>query len=168
MECVDGPLLVDVLAPGIACAGVPFEIEGAISDGFPPYTINWFPNIGAGLGPFEVTVSSDFDYTISVQDIQGNSFTIFGTVQIIGSLDIEITGDFDLCDGQAMLTAESANATSYLWSTGATAQTIGVTNSGTYSVTVNSSCGSVSDNVFLDACNPDLAVSIEGDNQVCA
>ncbi len=168
VECLDSPLLVDVLAPGIACAGVPFQIEGSISGGFPPYTISWFPNIGVGLGPFEVTASSDFDYALSVQDIQGNSFTIGGTVQIIGSLDVAITGDFDLCDGQATLTAESANATSFLWSTGAAVQTINVSSPGTYSVTVSSSCGSVSDNIFLAACNPDLAVSIEGENQVCA
>jgi len=53
------------------------------------------------------------------------------TVTVAGYPVISLGPDTSICQGQA-LTLSGPAATSYLWSTGATAQTIGVSTSGTY------------------------------------
>ncbi|WP_286969139.1 T9SS type B sorting domain-containing protein [Flavobacterium sp. UBA4854] len=60
-----------------------------------------------------------------------------------------ITGILNVCSGSTVLTASSG--ASYLWSTGATTQSITVTSLGNYSVTVKDSFG----------CSSDASVSIE-------
>ncbi|MDZ4330967.1 MAG: hypothetical protein U0945_10370, partial [Flavobacterium sp.] len=60
-----------------------------------------------------------------------------------------ITGILNVCSGSTVLTASSGS--SYLWSTGGTSQSITVTSTGNYSVTVTDSFG----------CSSDASVSIE-------
>lgn len=70
-----------------------------------------------------------------------------------------------LCDvgGSYVLNAQNPGA-SYLWSTGATTQTITVNSPGLYSVTVNGSCGSGNDEIVLLNCPAGLVKSAD----VCA
>lgn len=57
--------------------------------------------------------------------------------QVVGAPTVALSGDSLLCAGQSgQLTATSAGAVAYRWSTGATTPTIAVTQPGTYSVQV--------------------------------
>lgn len=56
-------------------------------------------------------------------------------ITIIESVEAEISGDDQICQGTATLTVEE-EFDSYLWSTGATTKSITVTEAGNYSVTV--------------------------------
>jgi gliding motility-associated-like protein len=169
VACNEDPdLLVDVLAPSTVCEDAPFQIEGSVSGGVPPYVISWNPNFGPLLGPFALTLSDDLFYSLTVTDAAGNTLTVEGIVAVEDAPQLDITGDFDLCDGQATLTAESESAASYLWSTGATTPTITIASSGTYSVTATSACGSVSDNVFVGPCTEELTVEVSGVDEACA
>lgn len=85
------------------------------------------------------------------------------------SATITADGPTTLCEGEdVVLTASSGS--SYLWSNGATTQSITVTESGTFTVTVTdaSSCTATSDPVrVLVYPTPVIAVT-SSDNQICA
>ncbi|MBK8845674.1 MAG: peptidoglycan DD-metalloendopeptidase family protein [Bacteroidetes bacterium] len=71
----------------------------------------------------------------------GNTYTHFFTVGAVAT--ISPASPTILCQGQStVLTANGGN--SYLWSNGATTQSISVSSSGTYTVSVTNSCGAVS------------------------
>ncbi|MBR9860464.1 T9SS type A sorting domain-containing protein [bacterium] len=76
-------------------------------------------------------------------DIGADEFSISGK-------DFLVTDNASLCEGQAVLKA-SPNADSYLWSTGATTQSISVTEVGTYTVEVEGYCSmNGSDTAIVD------------------
>jgi hypothetical protein len=64
------------------------------------------------------------------------------TIEIVDNISVSISGDDMFCQGGSTQLDAGPGYTSYLWSTGATTQTITVNASGTYSVTVmdGSSC----------------------------
>jgi len=67
-----------------------------------------------------------------------------------------------LCDVGGSLTLNALNpGASYLWSTGATTQTITVNTPGTYSVTVTGTCGTGTDQIVVEACNTSSISCIE-------
>jgi hypothetical protein len=80
---------------------------------------------------------------------------------------VNASGTTSLCAGDAVtLTATPGN--SYLWSNGATTQSIQATNAGSYTVTVTAACGTdVSDPVTVTVSNTATAPSATGD-VVCA
>jgi gliding motility-associated-like protein len=86
----------------------------------------------------------------------------------------DFAGDVDLGDDQLLtctsgpltLDAQNVGAT-YLWSTGETTQTIEVSEAGTYSVTVTSECGMLSDEVIVTDENPAPSIVIAGTTAVC-
>ncbi len=88
-----------------------------------------------------ITVTSSGSYTVTETDVNGCSSTSVATTVSVSSAPsptISITGSTTLCAGESVtLTASSSD--SYLWSNGATTQTINVTAAGTYTVTVTNS-----------------------------
>ena len=72
----------------------------------------------------------------------------------------------DCITGPIVLDAGNEGAT-YLWSTGATSQTITVTQADTYSVTVTTECGMISDEVVITDDNPVPNIVIAGETSVC-
>ena len=70
---------------------------------------------------------------------------------------INLGNNATLCTNQTMLlNAENEGAT-YLWSTGETTPTITVSQSGTYAVTVQNLCGTVTDNITINYIAPPIA-----------
>jgi len=64
--------------------------------------------------------------------------------------NVELGGPFSACQGESVTLDAGAGFSSYSWSTGASTQTISITQSGTYSVTVtNSNDCSASDNATV-------------------
>ncbi|MBK9320643.1 MAG: hypothetical protein IPM91_18890 [Bacteroidetes bacterium] len=88
-----------------------------------------------------ITVSQSGSYSVSVNNGTGCaavSAPIQVTVNSAPTANITSTGN-TICQGQTTLT--SSPGSSYLWSNGATTQTIQVNNAGSYSVVVSGSTG---------------------------
>ena len=85
---------------------------------------------------------------LTVTDVSGNTATTTAMVTVIGSLpSVSISQGVlpGFCQGGAVvLTANASSGVTYLWSTGATTQTINVYATGTYSVTVTNGFGCTS------------------------
>ena len=96
-------------------------------------------------------------YTCDVSNNCGptTSNSINVTVNSLPTASISPPGPISLCTGDNVILTASAN-TSYLWSTGATTQSITVTNQGDYFVNVTNSSGcsatSTSVSVIVNAC----------------
>ena len=90
-----------------------------------------------------ISVTTSGSYSVTVTNANGCSASSAPTVVTLIPLPtptIEPGGPISFCNGgSATLTA--ANATNYLWSTGATSQSITVTTAGAYSVTVTNADG---------------------------
>jgi len=119
------------------CSGNCTNISAAVSNGLPPFTYLWTPNIGSGAGPFLVCPTSTTTYTVVVTDAV--NFTSSSTQSIIvnplPTASITPNGPTIFCAGNSvLLTAGGAN--NYLWSSSSTSQSITVSSSGNYFVTV--------------------------------
>jgi len=84
-----------------------------------------------------ITVTTQGTYSVTVTDAGGCIGNQSQQVSVT-SPSVQITGDNVVCSGQPIvLTASSSGSgNSYLWSTGSTSQSINVTQSGEYTVTV--------------------------------
>jgi uncharacterized repeat protein (TIGR01451 family) len=150
--------VVTITGPATACDSATLN-AGA---GFVSYL--W--NTGATTPTINVTTTGI--YSVTVTDANGCSGSDTHNVSITTTPGNSITagGPTTFCDGGSVtLTASTAN--SYLWSTGATTQTITVTTSGSYSVqTTNGTCTANSSPVTVTV-NPPLAVTITGPTTAC-
>ncbi|MCB0430645.1 MAG: gliding motility-associated C-terminal domain-containing protein [Flavobacteriales bacterium] len=112
------------------------------------------------------TPTATTTYTVTVQDTNScaNTGTVKVTIYPLPTLNVG--SDIDFCEGDsAKLTV--TNGASYLWSTGATTQSITVKTTGTYSVTVtdNHSCSnSASVNVTV---HPNPVADAGTDQKIC-
>jgi hypothetical protein len=86
------------------------------------------------LDPYDYFLEEDESNNVKVADI-------VLTQQGGGSISAVADGPTSFCEGNSVTLSIDAPASSYLWSNGATTPTITVTESGTYSCTANTSCG---------------------------
>lgn len=91
-----------------------------------------------------ITVNASGSYTVTTTDNNGCTATSQAIVVTVDSLlaSPALGGPYNQCGGSVTLNAGTA-ATSYLWNNGATTQTIVVSVSGSYYVTVANTCGAV-------------------------
>jgi gliding motility-associated-like protein len=93
-----------------------------------------------------IVISNSGTYTVTFTDANGCAST---SDPLIVTEDIPLTspnlgGPFVQCAGSLILDAGNGiGSTTYQWSTGATTQTIAVSQSGSYNVVLTNSCGSV-------------------------
>jgi len=90
-----------------------------------------------------IWVNASGSYTVTVTDVNGcqsTSFPVNVTILLPPTPTLFPFGPQSICQGQA-ITLTSTTASSYLWSTGATTQSIVVTQAGNYSVTVTDANG---------------------------
>jgi PKD repeat protein len=150
------------------CPGSTGTLGGspAGSGGSGALTYSWSPTTGlsnAAIGNPIVTPAANTTYVLTVQDAGGciDLDTINVTLgSVAGNF---LPNDTTICPGSG-LTLTATTGTSYLWSTGATTQSITVT-PGTYSVTVQDAAGcSSSDSIVVTQA---VAATISGDSIVC-
>jgi hypothetical protein len=113
-----------------------------------------------------LTVSTSGTYSVTVTNTNGctDTDTIDVTINTLPTVDLGT--DITQCGGSVTLDAGNAGAT-YLWSDNSTAQTLVVSTSGTYSVTVTNSCGTGTDAINITI-NALPTVSAGADQSVCA
>jgi hypothetical protein len=130
----DDVIIVDMPAVSLGpdttvCAG--FVLDA----GNPGASFDW----SSGETTQTITVTSSGFYEVTVTDAYGFSVTDGINVTILPSPTVSLGPDLTVCDG---VTLDAANpGADFFWSTGATSQTIDVTSSGTYSVTVSTGPG---------------------------
>ena len=86
----------------------------------------------------DITVTTSGIYTVTVTDANGCSATIGETVTVnpLPTTTITPGGPTTFCQGGSVILTAPSGATSYLWNTGATSQSITAVASGSYTVTV--------------------------------
>ncbi|MBK8486612.1 MAG: T9SS type A sorting domain-containing protein [Bacteroidetes bacterium] len=118
-----------------------------------------------------ITVSESGDYSVTIykNDCSAISDPIAITVNPNPTATVTADGSTTLCEGEdVMLTANTAS--SYLWSNGETTQSITVSESGNYSVTITNenSCTDESDAVAVTVNPiPVATISAGGDTEFC-
>ena len=131
--------------PGTICAGESVQLDAAASGGSGTYTYLW-SSVPAGfsstLAKPTATPSVSTTYYLAVND--GFSTVNRQVAVTVNSLpakpDITTSGPVAFCTG-GNVTLTSSAGTSYLWSTGATTQSINVTASGSYTVRITNAGG---------------------------
>jgi gliding motility-associated-like protein len=111
-----------------------------------------------GLTSQSITVDTSGIFTVTVVDPLGCSASSLPANIVVDeplSSVITLGGPFTQCGGTVALDAGNANTgAAYLWSNGATTQTISVSQSGNYSVLVSNSCGTVNSDTAIVTINP--------------
>ncbi|MDQ2180868.1 hypothetical protein M0051_19540, partial [Marinifilum sp. D714] len=115
-----------------------------------------------------ITVSTSGNYSVVVTDANGCSATDDVNVTIHPNPVVDLGVDQETCEGGS-ITLDAGNAGStYLWSNGATSQTIIVNTSGNYSVVVTDANGcSATDDVNVTV-HPNPVVDLGLDQETCA
>jgi len=129
-------------SPQQACQGAPLWLT-CNSD--PSFTYQWKRNGGTISGnnndSLLVTQSGTYSVTILVNNCPVNSNSVSVNINASPTSPvITSSGTIQSCVGGSV-TLSTGNNTSYLWSTGATTQSINVSNSGSYSVSVTGANG---------------------------
>ncbi len=128
--------------------GSPTVLNAALSAGAPQgVTYSWSPNYNLSSPTAQnptATPGTTTTYTVTATTPNGCSASSSVTVNVnnpnppVATITTN-TGNERLCNGSLTLNAGSSN--SYLWSTGATSQTVTVTQPGTYTVTIEDQNG---------------------------
>jgi hypothetical protein len=89
-----------------------------------------------------ITVYNSGNYSVQVTDANGCTSPASSSITVSASASpaptITVTGNTSICQGDAVILTASTSDT-YMWSNGATTQSITVTTAGTYNVTVTNS-----------------------------
>lgn len=150
------------------CPGTPVTLGGSPSGsgGWGPLSYAWSPsgtlNNSTAANPI-ANPTATTDYILSLTDSAG--CTVMDTVTItVGSLANNFLGNDTTVCGASTVLLDAGAATSYMWSNGATTQTITV-GPGSYSVTATdgSGCASV-DTIMVSAA---AGASIAGNSSFC-
>lgn len=126
------------------CPGGSVTLTAAPSSG---YTYSWTSTPSGFTSTSQTVVVSPTVTTVYQVNINNGSCGVYGSASYTVTVNpvpstptITANGPVTFCAGDSVTLTSSA-ATSYLWSTGATSQSITVNTSGTYSVTVSNTSG---------------------------
>ncbi len=149
------PLHVDAGDDTTVCRGASLFLNGSVTGGVPPYSVQWTPTAGLAssttLFP-GTTPDTTTTYILTVTD--ANGATASDTVDVNVAFDrppvVLPSNTYPRCVGETV-TLTAPNYPHYLWSTGETTQTIAVSKPGKYTVTVTDAngCSGTSDSVLV-------------------
>jgi len=145
-------------------------ISGNGTGGLPPYTYSWSPptNLSTTTQPNTTvtTVTTTTVYTLTITDANGCVDRDTVSVAVLAAPPVSLGADTTLCGTSFTLDAGNPGS-SYLWSTGAGTQTLNVTQSGTYSVSVQFPSGCFNqDNIVVNLLTPPM-YTIGPDTSTC-
>ncbi len=154
------------------CQGQTVTLTANLGDSY-QWHLNGSPISGATAQTYVATGSGD--YTVTVTNAGGCSGTSSATTVSISAVTpatISASGPVDLCQGNTVtLTASAGNA--FVWSNGASSQSITVGTAGNYSVTVYNASGCSSTSAptsvtIKSGSIPTAAISVGGSTSFCA
>ena len=153
--CISPVATISTPSAPIIC-GNGDELTLTANDGF---TYLW----STGATTRDIDVNAAGNYSVTIDD--GNGCTANTSIFVAQSPDetptVSVDGDLSLCEGNEVVLT-SSTAASYSWNNGAgTAQSITVTASGSYAVTIPGTCGDFTSTAIavdvLDAPNAPIA-----------
>lgn len=115
-------------------------------------------------------IDSNLLLSINVKDL---SSTICDTqlqrnISISKALIVSLGNDTTVCFGQAVTLNSGIVGQTYLWSTGATTQSISATTTGTYTVTVTNLAGCSTNDQINVTVSPTIIVNLGPDKSICS
>jgi hypothetical protein len=115
-----------------------------------------------------INASTTGTYSVVVTNIAGctDADIINVTINALPVVSLEAAPDF--CEGAVVILDAANPGSNYLWNTGATTQTLSVTESGTYAVTVTNAAGCDATDVITLTEHPNPLVDLGDDIIVCA
>jgi hypothetical protein len=122
-------------------------------------------NTGDSTSSITITESGTFGAYMVTVTSNGCSASDTVMATILADPQVDLGEDFQACN-EAILNAGNAG-NSYQWSTGETSQTIQVTSTGEYSVTVTDTNGCTNADTVQVTISPSLMVDLGGDATVC-
>lgn len=120
-----------------------------------------------------ITVSTSGTYTVTVTDgngCEGASASLTVTVNPLPTPSIDADGPLTFCQGDNVILTANTAANGYLWSNGATTQSITVTSSGTFTVTITDANGCMGTSAPVTTVvntNPTPTVTPDGPTTFC-
>ncbi len=156
------PLPVPVIAGALAfCQGFNTTLDAGA--GFSNY--QWSGGLGANP---TITVNSANTYTVTVTDANGCTNNTSATTVVNPNPVPVIAGTFSTCNGSTTTINAGAVYSNYVWSTGATTQSISVGTAGPFTVTVTDINGCVGSTQQAITVYQLPSASISGTNTICA
>ncbi|HRO08393.1 MAG TPA: SdrD B-like domain-containing protein [Saprospiraceae bacterium] len=149
----------------IICSGESTVLTGVLTGGT---AASYLWSTGATTQSITVSPTSNTNYSVTIQDINGCNGTASKLVTVQPLPLAAITGPDAVCIGSSA-TLTASGGVSYLWSTGATTASITVTptSATTYFVTVTNSFGCVSTASKVVSVNQLPIVNINGNTSIC-
>ncbi|MFZ4522018.1 MAG: GEVED domain-containing protein [Bacteroidales bacterium] len=125
------------------------------------FTSNYAPGANFPKGTTTVTYTANDGINAPV--------TCSFTVTVTQGPAVSISGDLAICAGNSNI-LDAGSFASYIWSTGATTQTISVNSAGNYSVTVTDGFGCTSSATVTTVVNPlpVIGLNVGGTSSVCS
>jgi hypothetical protein len=155
-----GSLTVDLGADVTLCAGASMSLDAGNAGA----SFSW--STGASTQMINVTSSGTYYVTVS-----NGSCTASDSIHVtvLPALSVNLGADINVttCAGNITLDAGSSG-TGFMWSTGASTQTISVSASGAYYVTVSNGTCSMNDTINVTVNPGSLSVNLGADVTVCA
>jgi trimeric autotransporter adhesin len=124
------------------------------------------PGVVSNTGASAI-VNAAGTYTVTVTNASGCTATATSTVTQIASVSVNVTTAPYLCNGTFTLNA-TPGLSSYTWSAGGGTNSINVTSSGTYTVTVTNAQGCTGTDDINITIPPPISVAITGNTSLCA
>jgi uncharacterized protein YodC (DUF2158 family) len=113
-----------------------------------------------------ITVSDNTERTVMVTDANGCTDSASKTLIVYANPTAAINGDNEVCEGESA-TFTASGGTTYLWSNGATTQSITVSNNTPVDVTVRDANGCTDNASKTLVVNSNPTAIINGDDEVC-
>jgi gliding motility-associated-like protein len=121
-----------------------------------------------GMNGQSISVGGAGTYTVTVSSASGCTGTASVSVSVNPNPSPSISGTPTFCQGSSTTITASNGFNSYTWSNGGNSQSISVSNTGTYTVTVSNAAGCTGTAQYSVTANPLPSPSISGNNAICA
>ncbi|MDA3865156.1 MAG: T9SS type A sorting domain-containing protein, partial [Salinivirgaceae bacterium] len=171
---LDIPTAVNIVSqptPLAICEGEEAQFTvSATGDGLSYQWKKGSANVGTDLPTYTIVsalVADSDDYTCVVSGACGGQTTSVATLTVMSNPTVDLGSDQAVCEGGTVSLDAGAGFETYVWSTGEATQTVEVTTSGTYAVTVTntSDCEAFDEVEVMFNTNP--TVDLGSDQAVC-
>jgi hypothetical protein len=162
----NGPT-ASIAVPPTVCAGRQVNLNAGTSGGALPYTYLW--SNGATNATLQITAATAATYTVTVRDANGCTSVAEVPVTVHTPPTPNIVGNSAVCSGQS-LSLSGAGGVSYVWSTGATTNTISVAPTAPVSIglTATDASGCTASVTRSISLHPQPTAVISGTLTICA